>query len=484
MLSQVLLAPLFAKRASAFTSDSFAPPAECPTCLSANYTGMPNGSLPLSPWVSGAAYDQIITIWLENTDFAAAAASSTFQKLAAEGILLTNYNGVTHPSEPNYLAAVGGDFWGIGDDEFYAIPSNASTVVDLLEAKNVSWATYQESMPTDGDGEFAYYSHNYLNASAPDYRYYVRKHNPFVIYNSIASIPDRALRIRNFNDFAVDVNASALPQYVWITPNLVNDAHDTDVTFVSAWLEYWLVPLLQNPKFNTNKTLIQVTFDENESYTIQNTVYTVLLGGAVPSNLKGTNDSTFYTHYSLLSSVQNNWDLGNLGRQDTNATVAAVFDFQANITKYQNTKPSSDPMMNLTGIFPGPGNTEIWTPVLAPNTSAKGAGSGKTYYNASVIDLTLTSYTHLNLTAMNAVNPDTINPNYTYNEAAIANATNKPTSVPVYIAPSTTSGSPSGTASGSKSASSAATTSGGAVKLATGAGGSLAVIAAGIIALL
>lgn len=90
-----------------------------------------------------------------------------------------------------------------------------------------------------------------------------RKHNPHIITNSVAGLPDRALRVRNFNDFAVDVNASALPQHVWITPNLVNDAHDTDVTFVSEWLEYWLLPLLSNPNFNSNRTLIQLTFDES-----------------------------------------------------------------------------------------------------------------------------------------------------------------------------------------------------------------------------
>jgi uncharacterized protein YkwD len=32
----------------------------------------------------------------------------------------------------------------------HQIPQNASTIVDLLEAKNVSWASYQENMPYDG----------------------------------------------------------------------------------------------------------------------------------------------------------------------------------------------------------------------------------------------------------------------------------------------------------------------------------------------
>jgi hypothetical protein len=35
------------------------------------------------------------------------------------------------------------------DDSMYHVPSNISTVVDLLEDMGVTWATYQENMPTD-----------------------------------------------------------------------------------------------------------------------------------------------------------------------------------------------------------------------------------------------------------------------------------------------------------------------------------------------
>jgi hypothetical protein len=44
-------------------------------------------------------------------------------------------------------------------------------------------------------------------------------------------------------------------------------------------------------------------------------------GTAVPLNLRGTTDDTLYTHYSSLSTVQANWGLKSLGRQDTNACV-------------------------------------------------------------------------------------------------------------------------------------------------------------------
>jgi hypothetical protein len=157
-----------------------------------------------------------------------------------------------------------------------------------------------------------------LNASAPPYTFYVRKHNPTMIYDSVATVPSRLALHRNFNDFAADVNASALPQWMFITPNLVNDAHDTSIDFASQWLEYFLLPLLQDTRFNDNKTLILLTFDENETETENNQVYSLLLGGAVPTGLHGSTDPTYYTHYSAMSTVESNWGLGSLGRGDAN----------------------------------------------------------------------------------------------------------------------------------------------------------------------
>ena len=41
-----------------------------------------------------------------------------FQNLTKQGILLDSFYAVTHPSEPNYIAAIGGDFFGAMDDNF------------------------------------------------------------------------------------------------------------------------------------------------------------------------------------------------------------------------------------------------------------------------------------------------------------------------------------------------------------------------------
>ena len=164
----------------------------------------------------------------------------------------------------------------------------------------------------------SYTSTNYLNTSAPPYTLWVRKHDPLIVYDSVAANATRRANIRNFNDFAVDVNASALPQWMFVTPNMLDDGHDTTIDYAAGWLDFWLAPLLNDTNFNDNRTLIVLTFDETETYTVNNQVFTLLLGGVIPESSRGTVDSTYYTHYSCLSTVEANWGLGSLGRGDTN----------------------------------------------------------------------------------------------------------------------------------------------------------------------
>jgi acid phosphatase len=70
-----------------------------------------------------------------------------------------------------------------------------------------------------------------------------------------------------------------------------------------------------------NNTLVLVTFDENHSYAQQNRVVGILLGDAVPAQLVGTTDDSYYNHYSEIASVQANWGLHTLGRWDVGANV-------------------------------------------------------------------------------------------------------------------------------------------------------------------
>ncbi|KAJ6534358.1 phosphoesterase family-domain-containing protein [Mycena capillaripes] len=376
----LLLAASSARRASAAIAQVFAPPSSGPLVQTANYTSFSNNTLndKVKDECRGKVFDRIIHVWLENTDFETAASTPIFESLAEQGILLTNYNSVTHPSEPNYVAAIGGDFFGMHDDNMYHIPSNISTVIDLLEDKKISWATYQENMPSDAFYGVLYNAPNYAAPEQGVYPYYVRKHNPLMIYDSVSQNPARAKRIRNFNDFANDAVNGTLPQWMFVTPNMVNDAHDTTIDVAASFLEYWLLPLLKDPRVNDPRTLFIVTFDENETKTEQNRVWALAIGGAVPLKLRGTTDDTLYTHYSGLSTVQANWGLKGLGRQDTNASISNVLSFVAERTGYKNTHiPASQvPQFNLSAVVPGALTSALFTPFAAPNLKAHGAGSG------------------------------------------------------------------------------------------------------------
>ena len=98
---------------------------------------------------------------------------------------------VTHPSQPNYVAAVGGDTFGLNDDNVHSIPANISTVVDLLDTKGISWAEYEEGLP----------SSDFEGATSGNY---VRKHSPLISYDSVSKNGTRLSRIKTLSDFDND----------------------------------------------------------------------------------------------------------------------------------------------------------------------------------------------------------------------------------------------------------------------------------------
>lgn len=193
------------------------------------------------------------------------------------------------------------------NDNFNQIPANVSTVADLLETKGISWGEYQEHIPYPG---FQGYNYSNQETYADDY---VRKHNPLIMYDSVVTNETRARQIKGFDAFLADLDDKRLPQWAFITPNMTNDAHDTNITFAAKWERSWMSTLLKNDYF-MNNTAVLLTFDEDDTYKKTNRIFSILVGGAIPDNLKGTKDDTFYTHYSTIASVSANWGLPSLGR--------------------------------------------------------------------------------------------------------------------------------------------------------------------------
>src|SRR5271168_936544 len=95
--------------------------------------------------------------------------SANLGALAKQGILLENYFSTTHPSEPNYVASAGGDNFGMDNDDLNKIPANVSSIADLLEFRDISWAEYQQGLPFTGFTGFE-------KLAASGANDYVRKH--------------------------------------------------------------------------------------------------------------------------------------------------------------------------------------------------------------------------------------------------------------------------------------------------------------------
>lgn len=261
----------------------------------------------------GQWFDRFVVVVLENTNKDVAFSDPFFSKMAHMGMLLSQYHGTTHPSQPNYITMITNtDAAGVFDDADHN--TTQYSIVDLFEPAGISWKAYMEGYTPLANGECNPYT---LDKET----YYVRKHNPFMSFDNIRNNTARCQKIVNAKDhFAQDVAlGAAAPQYMYYTPNLLNDAHNTNVTYASKDLEWIVNTMLNNPEFMKN-TLILITFDENDIYTrpnygTPNSIYSVLLGNDT-IKCYDCKDQQYYNHFSQVVTLERNWNLSVLPQPD------------------------------------------------------------------------------------------------------------------------------------------------------------------------
>lgn len=266
-------------------------------------------------------FEHIVIIMFENKEFGTVIGNplmSNYNKLAREYTLLTQYYAVRHPSLPNYIALIGGDTFGIDrncSDCFIDAPS----LPDLIEASGRTWKTYQEDMP-----EPCYLGDTHL---------YVQKHNPFIYFNPIRLDAARCERtILPLSALQPDIETASLPNFIFITPNLCNDAHDCPLDVADAWLTELLGRLVPALDATGKSYLLVMMFEEGQG-THSCCGLPLEAGGRVPvvfySPLvkNGFEDPTPYTHYSLLKTISTSWGLPLLGHaaEASNVLITAAW---------------------------------------------------------------------------------------------------------------------------------------------------------------
>ncbi|KAL9945135.1 hypothetical protein ACHAQF_004690 [Verticillium nonalfalfae] len=302
-----------------------------------------------SEYIPGRTFDYFISIWLGKQNYENIVNDPHIQELRTQGILLTSYYAQTHPSQPNYLAAIAGDYFGLDHDDTFRIPIKVSTVVDLLDWRGLSWKAYFEDLP--GPGYMGRASDGGGTSGRGSWQY-VRSHNPFATFDSINLNGTRLLNLQSLADLHADVAAAAVPQYAFVVPNLANAGRTTSLAHATSWASSLIASLLA-PGVLPGRSLILLTYDEAADARRPNRVTGLLLGTALPRAVRGTTDDTLYTHYAQLASLQFNWATPHLGRYDAGANVFQFLQDLASRVLVPNRDPPNRAAVNNSASYPG-----------------------------------------------------------------------------------------------------------------------------------
>jgi hypothetical protein len=220
-----------------------------------------------------------------------------FNSLAQQYGLATQYYANSHFSIPNYMWVTAGAYVTMNDNTRATF--NADNIVAHLQVAGKSWMEYAESLPYAG----------YTGFNVGDY---VERHNPFPYFNDVADSSEKN-NIVPFKELASDIANHTLPNYAFITPNLLDDAHNGTLAAADQWLRTNIAPLIASPEFQSDGILI-ITWDESFDSDCRpapscpplpenkggGRIATLVIGPRVKPGYRST---TFYQHPSVLRTM-------------------------------------------------------------------------------------------------------------------------------------------------------------------------------------
>src|SRR4030095_15883324 len=229
--------------------------------------------------------DHIVVVIFENkhrSNVIGSRQAPYLNKLAAKGASMTHSYGVTHPSQPNYLALFSGSTRGVTSN---ACPRNVrkpDNVGHQLRKSGRSFIGYAESLPRTG----------FRGCSSGRY---LRKHNPWVNFGTLPAGTNRPFS-------AFPRVCRRLPTVAFVSPNMCHDMHDCSVRTGDRWLEKHFRRYARWAPRN-NSWLI-VTFDENAGGSAHS-IPTIIVGANVRPGVYAER----LDHYGLLRTIEDAYGL-------------------------------------------------------------------------------------------------------------------------------------------------------------------------------
>ena len=305
-------------------------------------------------------YQHVFVIVEENKDYAQimdAKLAPNIAGLAARYGNATKFFAEEHPSEGNYVALLGGDTFGIHDDDaYYCTPGSTRPMCDhaaepgyvehtvhaphlgdqLIQA-GLSWKGYFENLPTPGSMATTASDPGFDNGTRKT-ALYASKHSGFMNFADVQADPDRAQRIVGFDQLRSDLASGEVPSFALIVPNQCNEMHGLHGDGVPADCESAnklgliqrgdkvvgeLVASIQaSPAWkDAGDTAIVITFDESGDKGregccgVTPEATSNFGGGQIPTVVitnhgpHGVKDPTPYNHYSLLRTLEDAFGL-------------------------------------------------------------------------------------------------------------------------------------------------------------------------------
>lgn len=247
----------------------------------------------------------------ENHGYSSVIGSSAMpylNSLASQYALATQYYADTHPSIGNYFMMTTGQI--LTNDDSFSGTMSADNIVRHLLSAGKTWKSYAESLPSVG--------YTGGNSGA-----YLQRHNPFSFLSDVVNSSTQVNNLVPFTQFATDLQNNALPDFSFIAPNVLDDAHDGTLNQADNWLQQNIAPLIASTVFQNS--LLVIVFDEAE------TTDTAHGGGHVaavvvsPKVKKAYQSTTLYQHESTLRFLLEALGVNTFPGAAGNATDPAEF---------------------------------------------------------------------------------------------------------------------------------------------------------------
>ena len=294
----------------------------------------------------------------------------TFNRLARDYGLATQYYTTSDPDTANIMAFLAGNSFGVNDGSpYWDQRLTEPSLLSQLAAAHKSWKEYVQNIPYAG----------YLGDCYPtqcqefDTLYNQAKFNPVPDLASVADNPAQARNMVPAAGLAADARHGRLPDFSFIdanecanmhggppwcedSPNNLGEPNDNKlVAGGDSYLRQVTSEIMSGPQWRHGNNAIVVTWTEGvgtigccDASPGTGRVFTIVITSHGPRHLT---DGTKFNHYSLLATVQHAFGLGCLQHScDTKHVIPMAKLFGARSDRPESFPAATKPVVTVPAV--------------------------------------------------------------------------------------------------------------------------------------